>query len=399
LSEGEGTLTEHAAADGPGNLGSPHFQVLMMADFIRRRPGMYIGETGPTGLHVLAEVLLECALAEISFGGGTSIQVRLNADGSLSVADDGRGIPVGASPQAGMTTLEWVMTFGTWVEVRGGKRDFRTSLHGVGTRTVTALADWAEAVVCRDGRVCRQRYERGLAVGDVCDVGPAGGQTGTCVTFHPDPAIFANATFDRDRLEDRLRELAFLNKSLLTRLSNERSGREAKFRFPGGVVEFVGYLNRTAEVLHQPIFFERLTDDVKVEIAMQYTAGTEERVRCYANNAYNVAGGSHQCGLRSALTRALRHYGRREGLLTNGPVPSGEDFRSGLTAVVNVKVAEPFFESANKRRLNNPEVEGIVAGVVRTEVTRFLEENPREARRIVLKAVAAANARMTQGRS
>jgi DNA gyrase subunit B len=390
----EDDARNEAGEDDPANL-----QPQPMAGHIRRRPGMYIGDSGPTGLHSLADELVEYGLAEVSSGHGKSIHVRINADGSLSVADDGRGIPVEIHAKAKMTTLEWVMTFSTGVEIHGGKRVFMTSLHGTGARVVTALSDWSEAIVCCDGRVYRQRYERGLSAGDVCDTGPAGTQTGTKITFHPDPEIFPNATFDRGRLEAHLRELAFLNKGLITKLTEERTGREEHFHYPGGVAEFVEYLNRAAEVLHKPVYIHKAIDDVQVEIAMQYTTGEEGRIRCYANNAYNHVGGTHQRGFRSALTHALNRYGHKESLLPSGLVPTGEDFREGLTAIVSVKISEPLFESQRKLRLNNPEVEGIVANVVRKEINKFLKENPEEARRIVMKAVAAARARKAKNSS
>jgi DNA gyrase subunit B len=212
-------------------------QARMMADHIRLRPGMYIGGTSPAELQILAYELLEYSLAEISAGHVKSLHVRIHADGSLSVADDGRGIPVETHPEAPMTTLEWVLTCTTGVEAHGAERVYRATLHGVGARAVMALSDWAEATVCHGGRVYRQRYERGRAVGDVCDTGPAGTRTGTEITFHPDPEVFPDATFDRGRLGARLRELAFLNKGLAITLVDERSGQQDRFQYDGGIAE------------------------------------------------------------------------------------------------------------------------------------------------------------------
>jgi DNA gyrase subunit B len=393
-------MAENTAANAPGDARATSWPP-RMTDHIRRRPGMHVGDTGRAGLHYLAEELIEYALAEMTTGHGTMIHVRLNGDGSVCVADDGRGIPVDMDPEAKVTTLEWVMTFSTWVEVRGGERVFRTSMMGAGARAVTALSDWAEAVVCRNGRVYRQRYERGLAVGDVCDTGPAGMQTGTRITFHPGPEIFHDAAFDRDLLAARLRELAFLNKGLITKFTKGRTGRTITSHYPGGVADFVEYLNRDTEPLHDPISVDATIDDVRVEVAMQYTTGAEERVRCYANNTFNRIGGTHLSGFRSAVTRTLNRYGRKKNLMNSGVAPTGEDLRQGLTAVVSVKLSDAHFESNQKLRLNTPEVEGVVAGAVGRELSRFLEENPEVARRIILKALASANARKAKsaGRS
>jgi len=386
-------MAVNAESNEPGEDNQAKLQVHRMAGHIRRHPRMYIPDTGPTGLHRLADELFEYSLADISPGNGKSIHVRISADGSLSVADNGRGIPVAMHAETEMTTLEWVMTSSTGVEFHRGERVFLTSLHGIGTRAVTALSDWAETAVCCNGRVYRQRYERGLSVGDVCDIGIAGTQTGTRITFHPDPEIFPEVTFDWDCLEARLRELAFLNKGLTVKLTEERTDRDETFYYPGGVAQYVERLNRAAEVLHQPIYIDETIDEVKVEIAMQYTTGEEERIPCYGNNAYNYLGGRHQTGFRSALTRTLILYGYKENLLIKALAPIGEDFREGLTAIVSVKVLKPQFDSQNKRRLINGEVEGIVATVVRKELTKFLEANPEEAQRIIMKAVAAARAR------
>ncbi len=261
----------------------------------------------------------------------------------------------------------------------------------MGAKAVTALSEWTEAEVRRNGRVYKQEYERGKAITEVKDIGAAKG-TGTLVTFKPDPEIFNETRFDYDTLEVRLRELAFLNKGLAFQLIDKRTGKEETFKYDGGIAEFVAYLNRSEEVLHKPIYIEKMVDDVRVEVALQYTTSDEERVRCYANNAYNPVGGTHLSGFRAALTRTLNTYGGKEELFKNVS-PIGEDFREGLTAIVSVQCPEPQFESQNKIRLNNPEVEGIVTSVVNEQLAKYLEENPKDAQRIMKKVTLAAEAR------
>jgi DNA gyrase subunit B len=366
----------------------------VLRDFahIRQRPGMYIGDTGPKGLHHLVYELIANSVDEALAGFCRVIQVRLGVDGSISVADDGRGIPVEEHPQEKLPTLEVVMTK-VGAGAKFGKGTYRVSsgLHGMGAKAVTALSEWTEAHVQRAGRTYVQEYSRGKAITPVTDMGPAK-RTGTRIKFKADPEIFHATTFDYETLEDRLRELAFLNKGLTISLHDERTGKEEMFKYDGGLVEFVKHLNRTEDVLHPPIAIEKVQDQVMVEIALQYTATEEERVRCYTNNAYNSIGGTHLSGFRTALTRTLNAYGTREQLFKNVS-PIGEDFREGLTVVISVKVPEPQFDSQEKKRLNNLEVEGIVAGVVAESLGKFLEEHPKDAQKIMKKVVLAAEAR------
>jgi DNA gyrase subunit B len=374
----------------------------LRTEHIRKRPGMYIGGSGSASLHGLADELVSFSIDEVLSGHGKSIDVRINADGSLTVADDGRGIPVEMHPQIQLTILELVMTVrGTHTGVNwfpSGERisGALRSLHGIGARAITALSDWSEAIVCCNGRIYRQQYERGRPVGDVCDIGAAGTQSGTKITFHPDPEIFHDVTSAWDRLEARLRELAFLNKRLPITLRDDRSGKEVVFRYDGGIADFILYLNRSKQALHKPIYIDNTVRGVKVEVALQYTTGEEERVRCYANNAYNSGGGTHLKGFRTALTRTLSTYGSNVNLLTNDSRPIGVDFRAGLTAVISVQVPEPMFESQNKLRLGNREVQSIVAKVVREALEAFLDENPKDAQRIIRKATSAAKARLAK---
>ena len=383
-----------ATGNGEASYEGENVNVLRDAAHIRERPGMYIGDTSNKGLHHLVYELVYNSVDEALAGYCKNIHVAINIDGSISVGDDGRGIPVDMHPTEGKSTLEVVLTT-MGAGAKFDKRTYKTSagLHGIGAKAVTALSDWTEAEVRRNGRVYKQEYERGKATTPVKEIGAApNARTGTKVTFHPDPEIFHEAQFDYDGLESRLRELAYLNKGLAIKLSDERTNKEETFHAEGGVSQFVEYLNRTEEAIHKVLYVEKTIDDVKVEAAFQYTTSEEERVRCYANNAHNPGGGTHLSGFRTALTRALTAYGNKESFFKN-ITPQGEDYREGITAVVSVAVPEPQFESQTKIKLNNPEVDGIVASVVYEYLMQFLEENPKEAKKIMNKVVIAAEAR------
>jgi DNA gyrase subunit B len=389
----ERTPEEQAVAHAASELYDPSsVDVLIGPEHIRKRPGMYIGDTGPKGLHHLVYELVANSVDEALAGFCRHINVLINVDGSLSVADDGRGIPVDEHPKEKLPTLQVVMTIvGAGAKFGKGTYQVSSGLHGMGTKAVTALSEWTEAHVQRNGRTYMQEYERGKAVSDVRDIG-ASKRTGTLVKFKPDPEIFHDLTFDYDTLEDRLRELAFLNKGLTLSLHDERTGKGEVFKYDGGLAEFAKYINRTEETIHPPIHIEKTVNEVAVEIAMQYTRGEEERFRCYTNNAFNSMGGTHLIGFRTALTRTLNSYGAKEELFKNVS-PIGEDFREGLTIVISVQVPEPQFDSQEKKRLNNLEVEGIVAGVVSEHLAKFLEENPKVAQTIIKKVALAAEAR------
>lgn len=382
-----------APADG-SDYGPESFQVLRDADHIRKRPGMYIGDTTSHGLHHLVYELVYNSVDEALAGYCKNIHVTLKNDGSVSVADDGRGIPVDIHPQTGKPTLEVAMT-STGTGAKFDKRSYKTSsgLHGMGAKAVTALSEWTEAEVRRDGRVYHQEYERGKATTEVRDLGPGTGRTGTKITFKPDPEIFNDAAFSYDTLESRLRELAFLNKGLTIKLTDEVGGKEETFSYEGGIGEFVSHLNRSEETLHPIVYLDKLVEGVRVEVALQYTTSEEERIRCYTNNAYNPGGGTHSSGFRSAITRTINAYGTKANLFKSGTEVKGEDCREGLTAVVSVQVSEPQFESNNKIRLNNPEVEGLVSSAVSEHLAKYLEENPKEAVKILRKVDLAAQAR------
>jgi DNA gyrase subunit B len=367
-------------------------QVLQNADHIRTRPGMYIGDVGSTGLHHLVYELIYNSVDEAVAGHCHNIQVKVNEDGSVSVKDDGRGIPVDEHPTMKRSTLEVVLTLaGAGAKFDNNTYKVSVGLHGMGAKAVTALSEWTTAEVRRSGRVYHQEYVRGRATTDVKDIGAAKG-TGTLITFKPDAEIFKDTRFDYDTLEGRLRELAFLNKGLAFHLIDKRTNKEETFKYEGGVTEFVAYLNRSEEVLHKPIYIEKTVESVRVEVALQYTRNDEERVRCYANNGYTPDGGTHLTGFRTALTRTLNAYGSKADLFKNVS-PIGEDFREGVTAVVSVQVPTPQFESNNKTRLSNPEVEGAVASVVSEQLSKYLEEHPKEAQLIMKKVALAAEAR------
>lgn len=376
-----------------GNYQSDNVKVFRDAEHIRERPGMYIGDTGIKGLHHLVYELIYNSVDEALAGHCSKIQVKINKEGSISVSDDGRGIPVDEHPVEKKPTLEVVMT----TVGAGAKFDHDTykvsaGLHGIGAKAVTALSDWAEAEVKREGKVYVQEYERGQPLTEVKVKGEAH-RTGTKITFRPDPEIFGDTPFHFPTLEHRLRELAFLNKGLRFILADERDGKEEEFHYEGGIAEFVEHLNRDDEVLHPVIYIDETREDVRVEVAFQYVlSNLNERTSCYANNAFNVDGGTHRSGFRLALTRSLKAYGSQEKLFRNID-PRGEDFREGLTAVISVQVPDPQLEAQTKVRLNNPEVEGIVSGVVGDYLKTWLEEHPKEAKLLMQKVTQAAEAR------
>lgn len=391
--EPELTAEEQATADAGENYTHENIKYLKDADHIRQRPGMYIGDTGQRGLHHLVYELVHNCVDEALAGYCRNIHVKLNVDNSCSVADDGRGIPVEPHPEIGKSTLEAILTMvGVGGKFDKGAYKVSAGLHGMGAKAVTALSEWVEATVQRGGRTYKQEYERGKAITEVKDVG-ASKRTGTVIQFKPDPLIFHEAHFDYDTLEGRFRELAFLNKGLAIKLTDEKAGKEELFKADGGIAEFVAYINRDEDKLHpQPIYVDQTVDDVRVEVAMQYTTSEIERCQCYTNNAVNPMGGTHLSGFRTALTRALKAYGDKHDQFKNA-TPIGEDFRKGLTVIISIQVPEPQFNSQTKERLNNLEVEGIVSGIVGEHLARYMEENPKEATKIIKKIDLEAQAR------
>jgi len=370
-------------------------QVLEGLEPVRLRPGMYIGSTGPRGLHHLVYEVVDNSIDEALAGYCTAIEVTLHPEHMVEVKDNGRGIPVEIHPQVGKPAVEVVMTMlhaggkfgGEGYKVSGG-------LHGVGVSVVNALSEWLEVEVRRGGHVYRQTYRRGEPTSDLAVVGDSD-ETGTTVRFIPDREIFPDRTFSFDTLAQRLRELAFLTRGLKISLKDEVSGQENVYQFDGGIEEFVRHLNKNKDVLHEPpIYFERRREDASVEVALQYNDGYVENIFTYANNIHTQEGGAHEAGFKTALTRVIGDYIRKNNLLKNGdPALTGEDVREGLVAVVSVKLVNPQFEGQTNTKLGNPEMRSFVDAVVSEGLGTFLDENPAVARRIIDKVLAASRAR------
>ncbi|MFA7159403.1 MAG: ATP-binding protein, partial [Kiritimatiellia bacterium] len=362
---------------------------------VRMRPAMYIGDTSVRGLHHCVYEVVDNSIDEALAGYCTSIEVVLNADGSVSVNDNGRGIPVDMHATEKKPAVEVVLT----TLHAGGKFDHRSykvsgGLHGVGVSCVNALSEWLEVEVRRDGIVYHQGFEKGVTASPLEKIGKTKG-TGTKVTFLPDASIFSTMKFEWDILANRLRELAFLNKGIEIRLAQEEPQREEIFKFKGGIAEFVEHLNRNKSPIHPKVIcFESEKDSVMVEIAFQYTEAFNESLCCYVNNINTIEGGTHLSGFRSALTRSINNYAKANKIVKeDAETMSGDDVREGLTAVISVKMPNPQFEGQTKTKLGNSEVQGIVESVVNDELATFMEEHPSIARRIVEKGMLAARAR------
>ncbi len=387
-------VAHQSAAEGAAQYSADKITVLAGLEAVRKRPAMYIGDTGARGLHHCVYEVVDNSIDEALAGFCSHIQVALNADGSVSVNDDGRGIPVEMHKTEKRSALEVVMT----ILHAGGKFDHNAykvsgGLHGVGVSCVNALSEWMEVEVRRDGKVYHQRYERGKPVTGVETIGKTKG-TGTKVTFFPDSQIFSTLQYSWDTLANRLRELAFLNKGIEITLKQEEPAREELLKYKGGIVEFVEHLNRNKNPLHpKVVYFEKEKDRITVEIALQYCDSFNENIFTYTNNIHTIEGGTHLTGFRTALTRTINAYGKNNKLFKDEESMSGDDVREGLTAVVSVKVPDPQFEGQTKTKLGNSEVEGIVASVVNDELATYFEEHPSVARRIVEKGLLAARAR------
>jgi DNA gyrase subunit B len=389
--------TETAVLDGTRQYKADSIQVLKGLEAVRKRPGMYIGSTSENGLHHLVYEVVDNSIDEALAGHCDTINVTIHADNSITVQDNGRGIPVDMHPTERMPAVEVALT----VLHAGGKFDknsYKVSggLHGVGVSVVNALSERLEVVVDRDGNRHRMAFVRGKTVKKLETLGKARG-TGTTVRFKPDPEIFTVLEFHYTTLADRLRQLAFLNKGITITIKDEREDqkKEETFFAKGGLTEFVQWLNRNRKPLHpKPIAFSATKDDVEVDLALQYEDGYNENTFTFVNNINTHEGGTHLTGFKSALTRTINDVAkRRDFLKKEGFTLSGEDIREGLTCVLHIKVREPQFEGQTKTKLGNSEVEGIVKAVVNEHLGSFLEEHPPVARNIIEKAVSAARAR------
>lgn len=369
-------------------------QVLEGTDAVRRRPAMYIGDTVSRGLHHLVYEVVDNSIDEALAGYCKTITVIVHRDNSVSVIDDGRGIPVDRHKTENKPAVEVVLT----TLHAGGKFDHRAykvsgGLHGVGVSVVNALSEWLEVEIRRDGKKWHQRYKRGKVASKLIAIGNAK-NTGTKVTFKADSEIFKKIEFSYDVLAQRLRELAFLNKGLYIKLIDEHSDKESVFQFTGGIVSFVEYLNKNKNRLHNKvIYFEKEVEKIQLEVAMQYNDGYTENIFSFANNINTIEGGTHLSGFKSALTRAINQYAKAKNLLKDDIAISGDDTREGLTAVISVKIPDPQFEGQTKTKLGNSEVDGLVASNTLEALSSFFEENPPVANKVVEKAILSSRAR------
>ncbi len=371
--------------------------VLEGLEAVRRRPGMYIGSTGLRGLHHLVYEVVDNSVDEALAGYCDEVSVTIHPDNSVTVVDDGRGIPVATMAKEKRPAVEVVLTVlhagGKFGE--GGGYKVSGGLHGVGVSVVNALSERLDVEVCRDGFVWRQSYERGKPLGDL-EKGEAAKETGTTITFLPDADIFESLEYDFKTLEERMRETAFLTRGLHIKLIDERGERHyAEFRYEGGIVDFVGYLNENKEPIQKKVIsFDGESEEGALEVAMQWNSSYQESVFSFANNINTIEGGAHLSGFRSALTSALNKYAREKNFLKEKDENlAGEDVREGLTAVISAKLTDPQFEGQTKTKLGNPGMQGFVHSIVNARLGEFLEENPQEARAIISKAVQAAQAR------
>ena len=388
-------------AEKPSNYGAENIRVLEGLEAVRMRPGMYIGSTGPRGLHHLVYEVVDNSVDEALAGYCDTIDVFIHEDNSITVNDNGRGIPVEIHPKEKIPTVEVVLT----ILHAGGKfgdGGYKTSggLHGVGVSVVNALSEKTVVKVARDGNEYEMEFERGKTLTKLRKLGKTK-RTGTSVTFWPDPEIFTETTvYDYDTLADRFREMAFLNKGLKITLTDERlldengKPKEEVFRAQGGIVDYVKYLNEGKETLNKPIYFEAENADGEVEVALQWSNAYSSNVMSFANNINTTEGGTHLDGFKHAITKTINDYARQKGLLKEKDSNlSGEDAREGLAAVISVKLRNPQFEGQTKTKLGNTEIRGLVSNAINKGLAEFLEENPAPAKRIINKATQALKAR------
>ena len=378
--------------------GADQIQILEGLEAVRKRPGMYIGSTSIRGLHHLVYEIVDNAVDEALAGFCDVIDVKIQEDNSITVIDNGRGIPVGINHKAGIPAVEVVFTIlHAGGKFGGGGYKVSGGLHGVGASVVNALSEWLEVTIYHEGKVYRQRYERGKTIYKLKVIGECEQEkTGTMVSFLPDKEIFEETVFDFDTLKQRFREIAFLTKGLKIRLTDERGEKELvkEFHYEGGIKEFVTYLNRSKEALYPEIIYcEGTKDGVAVEVAMQHNDSYNETTYGFVNNITTPEGGTHVVGFRNALTKTFNEYARKNKLLKENEKLAGEDIREGLTAIISVKIEEPQFEGQTKQKLGNSEARGAVDAVVSRTLEIFLEQNPSVAKTIVDKSVLAQRAR------
>jgi len=372
-------------------------QALKGLEAVRKRPGMYIGDTTTRGLHHLVWEIVNNSVDEAMAGYAENITVKVNADGSVSVTDDGRGIPVGMHPTEKRETLEVVMCdVHAGGKFGGGGYKVSGGLHGVGASVVNALSEWTEVEVSRGGNVYLMKFERGEVKQKIKVIGKRA-KTGTKITFKPDPEMFPDCTFDFDRIVTRCRELAYLNEGLGFFMEDERNGKKDEFRYNKGIIQFVKQLNESKETLHSVIYLEKeesgKESPMSMAIALQYNDGYNENLHSFANAINTPGGGTHLSGFKTALTRTLNQYAKNNVVKDEKDLPNGDDLREGLSAVVTVKVPNPQFEGQTKDKLGNGEVEGFVAAAVNEQLSIWLEEHPADAKRIIQKGILAKQAR------
>ncbi|MBQ7469776.1 MAG: DNA topoisomerase (ATP-hydrolyzing) subunit B [Pseudobutyrivibrio sp.] len=379
--------------------GADQIQILEGLEAVRKRPGMYIGSTSERGLHHLVYEIVDNAVDEALAGFCTHIQVTINPDNSITVVDDGRGIPTGINSKAGIPAVEVVFTvLHAGGKFGGGGYKVSGGLHGVGASVVNALSNWVEVEIKREGKIFKQRYERGKTMYPLKEIGTCdASDTGTKVTFLPDDTIFETTVFDFKTLKVRLRETAFLTKGLRITLTDTRSEepREESFHYEGGIKEFVQYINRGNEALYDEVIYcEGTKDNIYVEVAMQHNDGYQDQAYSYVNNIVTPEGGTHLTGFRGALTKVFNKYARDYKILKDSdPQLDGDDIREGLTAIISIKIEEPQFEGQTKQKLGNSEARGAVDAIVSEQLTWFLEQNPTIAKNICEKSLLAQRAR------
>ena len=374
--------------------GEEQIQVLEGLEPVRKRPGMYIGSTDEKGLHHLVTEIVDNSIDEALAGYCTEILIEINADGSCSVTDNGRGIPTGIHKKEGKSAVELVLTkLHAGGKFGGGGYKISGGLHGVGLSVVNALSEWLEVEVFQDGKHFKQVYNRGIPQRDLQVIGESE-KTGTKVTFMPDDEIFETITFDFNLIKSRLRELAFLNKGIKIIAKDHRNDKEEIMHYEGGIVEFVEQMNQNREtVFPKPIYIDDSVNGGEIEVCFQYNDSYNEIIHAYANNINTEEGGTHLEGFKKALTKVLNDYGHKLNILKESEKLSGEDVREGLTAVISVKLTEPQFEGQTKTKLGNSFMQGAVAKVVTDKFGEYLEEHPKEAKDLILKSVTAQRAR------